>query len=379
MAKQNTKVNDQQTMAGGDAVYKRPDADVHAFRQAILDWYDTHARALPWRARPDETPNPYHVWLSEVMLQQTVVATVIPYFQKFVDKWPSVTDLAQAHNDDVMSAWAGLGYYARARNLHKCAQTVATDLDGVFPDTQKALKDLPGIGDYTSAAITSIAFNKEATVVDGNIERVITRLYAIKTPLPDGKKDIKAYAAQLSDCSADNRPGDYAQALMDIGAGVCIPKTPRCGVCPVSDYCAAREQRIAKDLPYKTKKAPKPSKHGYVYLITNDEGQILLERRPEKGLLGGMLAFPTSEWVSDELEITHPQGFETAAPMGRNMVVNHVFTHFSLKLKGFSVNLHEKITNSSDDYVWVNRDDIVGAGLPTLFKKFAKLVIKNET
>lgn len=379
MAKLNVKMNDGLTMAGENATYKRPDKDIRAFRTSILDWYDTHARVLPWRARPYEQPDPYHVWLSEVMLQQTVVAAVIPYFQKFVDKWPTVTDLANAHNDEVMTAWAGLGYYARARNLHKCAQVVAFERNGKFPDTQKDLKALPGIGDYTSAAITSIAFNKQSTVVDGNIERVISRLYAITTPLPESKPQIKAFAETLSDCGNDDRPGDYAQALMDIGAGVCIPKSPRCGICPVSEYCKGRKQRIAAELPYKIKKAPKPTRHGYIYLARNSKGDILLERRPETGLLGGMLAFPTSEWVDDTLAISHPQHFDNAVSMGKNMAVNHVFTHFTLNLKGFSVDLHEKITNSSDHYVWVSSGDILDAGLPTLFKKFAKLVIKNET
>ncbi len=379
MAKLNVIMNDDLTMAGETATYKRPDEDIKAFRQSILEWYDTHARILPWRARPYEQPDPYHVWLSEVMLQQTVVAAVIPYFQKFVDKWPTVTDLANAHNDDVMAAWAGLGYYARARNLHKCAQVVAYELGGKFPNNQKDLKALPGIGDYTSAAITAIAFNKQSTVVDGNIERVMSRLYAITTPLPDSKAEIKSYAETLSDCSADQRPGDYAQALMDIGAGVCIPKSPRCGICPVSNNCLGRKQRIAADLPYKVKKSPKPSKHGNIYLITNADGQILLERRPDTGLLGGMLAFPTSEWVDHKQTVTHPEHFENAATMGKNVTINHVFTHFSLKLKGFRLDLHEKITNSSDHYVWVSRDDILNAGLPTLFKKFAKLVIENET
>lgn len=379
MAKHN-KISEKQdkTMSGDSDTYKRPDSDVVAFRTAILDWYDTHARVLPWRARPHEKPNPYHVWLSEIMLQQTVVAAVIPYFQKFVEKWPTVQDLAAADTDEVMANWAGLGYYARARNLLKCAQIVAELHNGVFPDDEKALKALPGIGNYTSAAVRSIAFNKQATVIDGNIERVISRLYAIKTPLPDSKLEIKAKADILSESSKDLRAGDYAQALMDIGAGVCIPQSPRCGVCPLSRYCQGRVQRVAAELPYKKKKAVKPQRYGHIYLITNENNDILLHKRPEKGLLGGMLGFPTSEWIDDHSGLAHIDIAANPIPMGKNVEINHAFTHFNLKLKGVRANLHEKITNSSEDYIWIHIDDIVDIGLPTVFKKFAKLIVRNH-
>jgi A/G-specific adenine glycosylase len=231
---------------------KQNKIDIDVFRKKILSWYNKHQRALPWRTSSKDKkkgikPNPYHVWLSEIMLQQTTVVTVGPYFEKFIQKWPTIHDLAKAERDEVMHEWAGLGYYARARNLHKCAQTVSVELGGEFPEEQSELEKLSGIGGYTSAAIAAIAFDKPANVVDGNIERVMSRIYAIKEPLPDSKVRLKELAAGLSDERKDH-PGDYAQALMDLGATICTPKSPKCMLCPVNDLCEARKLGIESDL-----------------------------------------------------------------------------------------------------------------------------------
>jgi A/G-specific adenine glycosylase len=298
---------------------------------ALLTWYDTHARDLPWRIGPaarkaGDLPDPYGVWLSEVMLQQTTVAAVRDYFRRFTTRWPTVADLAAAEDAEVMGEWAGLGYYARARNLLKCARAVAGDLDGRFPDTEAGLLDLPGIGPYTAAAIASIAFDRPAVVMDGNIERVMARLFAVETPLPAAKPELKAHAARLT---PDLRPGCHAQAVMDLGATICTPKSPDCGICPVMAACAARKQGIAADLPAKSPKKPKPTRHGIAYLVQRQDGAWLLETRPDKGLLGGMLGWPGSEWA---------EGTPTEAPpLAANwhdpgLEVRHTFTHFHLRL-----------------------------------------------
>ena len=301
-----------------------------AIGPAILAWYDTNARRLPWRVGPADRaaghrPDPYRVWLSEIMLQQTTVAAVKPYFERFCARWPRVGDLAAAADADVMAEWAGLGYYARARNLLKCARSVARDHGGSFPGTEAALRELPGIGPYTAAAIASIAFDIPAAVMDGNIERVMARLFAVTEPLPGCKPVLARHAASLT---PRDRPGDHAQALMDLGATICTPASPACGLCPLAFACAARAGGIAASLPRKAAKAAKPLRRGFVYLARRADGAMLLETRPPSGLLGGMLGFPTSDWSEAPAEDPplagnwHDPGLE----------VRHTFTHFHLRL-----------------------------------------------
>jgi A/G-specific adenine glycosylase len=355
------------------------DKGVDAFREALLGWYDRHRRTLPWRALPGQAADPYHVWLSEIMLQQTTVGAVVPYFQKFIRLWPDVRALAEAPEQDVMAAWAGLGYYSRARNLHKCAKIVADGLKGRFPDHQDGLKALPGIGDYTSAAITAIAFDKPATVIDGNVERVVARYFAIQETLPAAKKPIREKAGLLSNGRAD-RPGDFAQAMMDLGATVCIPKNPRCSLCPVSEGCEARKLNIQNDLPRRAVKKIRPKKTGYIYWITSKAGQVLLHRRPPEGLLGGMTALPTSEWLENDLAatLTHPADIIDnvkvfSACEGRD--VHHVFTHFELKLLPFSGEW--KAAMLPYGYYWADPVDFRNWGLPTVFRKAAVMMIEG--
>lgn len=342
------------------------------FRRKILKWYDSHRRVLPWRALPGETPEPYRVWLSEVMLQQTTVPAVIPYFLKFLEKWPDVQALATADAQDIMNAWAGLGYYARARNLHKCAKAVTEVHNGVFPATQDGLMKLPGIGDYTSAAIMSIAFGKPATVVDGNVERVMARYFAVKEPLPGAKKTLKALAHSLSDGQTE-RPGDYAQALMDLGAGICTPKSPLCALCPLNATCEGYAADFAADLPYREKKAGKPQKVGYVYWISDRNGRILMHKRPEKGMLGGMYGLPTSEWVlkgelSGDNHLPFLKMSDITIHQAKGAAVRHSFTHFDLELYLFCVAKAGKIS-LPPGYSWREEVEIHGVSFPTVFKK----------
>ena len=305
----------------------------------LLHWYDTHARSMPWRVPPQarkagQRPDPYRVWLSEVMLQQTTVAAVKDYFQRFTLRWPSVTDLAAAEDADVMGEWAGLGYYARARNLLKCARVVAQDLEGLFPDTYEALLKLPGIGPYTAAAIASIAFDRAETVLDGNVERVMARLHDIHDPLPGSKELLREHAAALT---PGTRPGDYAQAVMDLGATICTPKSPACGICPWRPPCTARIAGTAVELPKKTPKKPKPTRRGVVYLARSPSGTWLLERRPDKGLLGGMLGWPGSDW--NESPLPNPPFEADWQDLGGE--VRHTFTHFHLILRVHHAELPE--------------------------------------
>lgn len=346
--------------------------NIDTFRSKILKWYAKHQRILPWRAVAGQKPNPYHVWLSEVMLQQTTVVTVVPYFLKFIEKWPTIHDLAQADRDDVLHEWAGLGYYARARNLHKCAQMVSVEHKGVFPKTQEELEKLVGIGNYTSAAIRAIAFNKPANVVDGNIERVMARIYAVTEPLPDSKPYLKKLAAGLADGRTD-RPGDYAQALMDLGAGVCTPKSPKCGVCPVRDMCAAYELNIAESLPARKAKKVKPQKHGLVYWTTNDKGEIGFIRRGEKEMLGGMLGLMTSEWLPKDEELKSSKGAKDF-----KQFITHSFSHFDLKLSIFTLSHKNGKTIPQNNLIWVPSLQLTELGLPTLFKKVVRLMISLD-
>lgn len=295
----------------------------------LLAWYDRNARVMPWRVSPADRaagirPDPYAVWLSEVMLQQTTVVTVRDYFRRFTERWPTVADLAAASDDAVMGEWAGLGYYARARNLLKCARAVVADHGGVFPDTREGLLGLPGIGPYTASAVAAIAFDEPATVVDGNVERVMARYFAVETPLPAAKPELVRHAEALTPAL---RPGDHAQAVMDLGATICTPRNPACGICPLLDGCAARRMGIATSLPRKLPKAAKPVRHGVLW-IARTGGALVLERRPERGLLGGMWGFPGDGWDG----AGGPPPLE-AALWQEQGEVRHTFTHFHLVLR----------------------------------------------
>ncbi len=307
------------------------DADVSKDRISapLLRWYDAQARVMPWRVPPDQKqagvrPDPYRVWLSEVMLQQTTVAAVRAYFRRFTERWPSVADLAGAEDAAVMAEWAGLGYYARARNLLACARAVMRDHGGVFPATRDGLLTLPGIGPYTAAAIAAIAYDAPEVVVDGNVERVVARLFAVLEPMPTAKPMLWRLAGELTPAL---RPGDYAQAMMDLGATICTPRNPVCALCPVSDGCEARALGIAAELPRKRAKPAKPVREGVVWVALRPDGAVLMERREERGLLGGMLGFPGDGW----------DGRGGDAPLAAEWhvlgEVRHTFTHFHLVLQ----------------------------------------------
>lgn len=329
----------------------KPAAD---FSARLLGWYDRHARDLAWRIGPHDraVPDPYRVWLAEVMLQQTTVAAVTAYFQRFTTSWPSVQHLAAAEDADVMAAWAGLGYYARARNLLACARAVVRDHGGSFPDQETVLRTLPGVGDYTAAAVAAIAFGQRAVVVDANIERVMARHQLIETPLPAAKKEIKAALAPLVPVE---RPGDFAQAMMDLGSGICTPRNPLCGLCPLMTDCRARGRPDIERLPVKPPKKAKPHRYGLAYWIERD-GQIWLIRRPEKGMLGGMRALPGSSWDD------HPQA------SNNSIMIDHSFTHFDLTLRlGY-----RGADEAEGDGEWWPIRALDEAGLPTLYRKLIK-------
>ena len=327
---------------------------------SLLDWYDSHGRDLPWRLRNGSTlrPDPYRVWLSEVMLQQTTVAAVKAYFARFTARWPGVSDLSQAVDADVMAEWAGLGYYARARNLLSCARAVVARHGGQFPDTLADLRALPGIGPYTAAAVAAIAFNRPETVVDGNVERVMARLFAVETPLPAAKPDLTARAAGLTPAE---RPGDYAQAVMDLGATICTPRNPVCALCPWMHPCMARAMGIQADLPRKTPKPDKPTRTGTVWVARRPDGAVLLERRPGKGLLGGTLGFPGTGW----------DGSTAAAPIEADWslagTVRHTFTHFHLHLTVLTATPRQGAATSRGEFHGPNL--FSPQDLPTLMRK----------
>ena len=328
--------------------------DVSALRAALLDWYDAHGRSLAWRVAPGGVrADPYRVWLSEVMLQQTTTPHATPYFKAFTARWPTVKDLATADDGEVMAAWAGLGYYARARNLLACARAVAGDHGGVFPDTEAGLLALPGVGAYTAAAVAAIAFGRPANVVDGNVERVMARLFAVETPLPAARPELKRLAATLV---ADDRPGDWPQALMDLGATVCRPGQPLCEACPLTAWCAGFRSGAPERFPLKTKKADRPHRTGVAWVLRDDRGRVGLERRPAKGLLGGMLGLPTSDWALAPAEAP-----PVAADWREAGAVDHVFTHFSLTLT-------VRTATGEGDFLWTDPDEAL-ASLPTVFRK----------
>lgn len=340
----------------------------HCLSASLLAWYDRHRRRLPWRAAPGETPDPYRVWLSEIMLQQTTVATVGPYFQRFVERWPSVAALSAAELDDVLHAWQGLGYYARARNLHRCAIAVAERHAGQFPDSEAALRDLPGIGRYTAAAVAAIAFGRRAVVVDGNVERVIARLFRVEEPLPDAKPLLYRLADEIT---PDRRAGDHAQAMMDLGATVCVPQKPKCMLCPCSDACSGKA--IAESLPRKRPKAERPTRRGVAFWLVREDGAVLLRRRPEQGLLGGMMEVPSSAW--DEGPLPEVRSAMRRSPVAVENIlalpglVRHGFTHFHLEL---IVATARSSAAAPPGCVWCLPDAFGDYALPTVMKKVVR-------
>jgi A/G-specific adenine glycosylase len=346
--------------------------------QRLLAWYDRHHRDLPWRVAPADLakgvrPDPYHVWLSEVMLQQTTVEAVKPYFLAFLARWPTVRDLAAVPTEEVMRSWAGLGYYSRARNLKACADKVAS-LPGGFPDTEEGLRALPGIGTYTAAAIAAIAFGRPAPVVDGNVERVTARLFAIETPLPEAKAPIRAAVETL--VPAD-RPGDFAQAMMDLGATICTPKRPRCMLCPLKADCRALATGDPERLPLRARKAERPKRTGVAFVAVRADGAILLRTRPAKGLLGGMTEIPNHGW-SESLRAA-PTSPEPPLPgdWRRAGSIAHVFTHFALDLDIFRAEVED--VPAPADHRWVAAVDIPGEALPTVMKKAIEAAIPGAT
>ena len=339
---------------------------------ALLAWYDRARRELPWRADPGECADPYRTWLSEIMLQQTTVAAVIPYYTTFLARWPDVRGLAAAPLQAVLEAWAGLGYYARARNLHACAQVVVSEHRGRFPDCEAALRALPGVGTYTAAAIAAIAFDKPAVVVDGNVERVMARLFAVEEPLPGAKPALREHAAALS---PDQRPGDYAQAVMDLGATVCARARPRCEACPWVEACRGHALGVAATLPKRMPRKTKTLRRGIAFWITREDGAVLLARRPPQGLLGGMIEVPSTEWN----ECVPDVGSAIAqAPLAADDwqllagVVRHTFTHFELELTVITGK-----ASTLGDGIWRDPWRLDGEALPSVMRKVVAHALKN--
>ncbi|WP_242098329.1 A/G-specific adenine glycosylase [Sphingomonas sp. CROZ-RG-20F-R02-07] len=329
----------------------------------LLGWYDVHARALPWRAPPGTPADPYRVWLSEVMLQQTTVAAVAPRFAAWTARWPDFSSLAAADEADVMAAWAGLGYYARARNLVATARVVAADHGGRFPDTEAQLRALPGLGAYTAAAVAAIAFGRRAVVVDANVERVVARLFAIDTPLPAARPMIRAAADTIT---PDERAGDFAQAMMDLGSGLCTVRAPKCLLCPLRMDCAGFATGAPEMFPVKAKKAARKQRYGTIFWLERGD-DVLLVRRPDSGLLGGMRALPTGPWE------TQAPGLE-GAPVQADWrllatTVTHGFTHMDLELA-----LAVARVDAHHPGSWWPIADLASAGLPTLFAKAAAAI-----
>jgi A/G-specific adenine glycosylase len=334
----------------------------------LLDWYDRHRRRLPWRPLRGVSADPYAVWLSEIMLQQTGVKTVGPYFEKFMARWPDVSALGRASLDDVLRMWAGLGYYSRARNLHACAVAVLCDHGGVFPDTEEGLRALPGIGPYTAAAIAAIAFDRRTMPVDGNIERVVSRLYAVEEPLPQAKPLIQQLAATLL---GPSRAGDSAQALMDLGSSICTPKKPACALCPLNDRCAARIRGDQEVFPHKAPKKSGELRCGAAFVVTRGK-ELLVRTRPEKGLLGGMTEVPNSSWLAaqtDKAALQQAPELKGVTRWHRKTgVVTHVFTHFPLQLVIYTANVPAR-TRAPEGMRWVPIATLGDEALPNVMRK----------
>jgi A/G-specific adenine glycosylase len=326
---------------------------------------------MPWRSLPGEVADPYHVWLSEIMLQQTTVAAVIPYFHRFLDRFPTVQALAAAQSEAVMQAWAGLGYYARARNLHACAQDVAKR--GAFPTTLEGLRELPGIGPYTASAIGAIAFGIPTVPVDGNVERVTSRIFAITDPLPGAKPQIAAGAVRLGqDAAAQARPSDFAQALFDLGATLCTPTNPACAICPWTHDCAGRRQGIAAELPRKAPKAERPLRHGVHFCLIDADSRVLLRRRPPQGLYGGMSELPGTPWLPQRWTLPHALPHAPITADWREAgEVRHGLTHFELHLRV----LVARVEQVEADGIWCPRNDLAGAALPSVMRKCLKVAL----
>ena len=374
-----------------------PRQNVLQIQKQLLAWYGRHRRVMPWRAAKGKTPDPYHVWLSEIMLQQTTVVTVGPYFMKFITKWPTVKALSSAKLDDVLAAWAGLGYYARARNLHKCAQIITKEYGGKFPASQQELIALPGIGPYTAAAISSIAFNQPAVAVDGNVERVVSRFFAIEELLPASKDTLRAHAAKLA--AGNAHPGDFTQAFMELGATVCTPRKPKCGGCPWQKSCRAYSLGITEELPRKSVKAKNPIRYGKVFWIQKKSGSFLIEKRPCKGLYEGMYQLPTTVWTQEKAPPrsaaeTDRGAFappRSAAETNRgafapphlydkqlrfkslNATVQHTFTHFDLVLEIWTAQPRKGFRAYKGKFVSVA--EIEAYALPSLMQKVMKLCL----
>ena len=347
----------------------------------LLEWYDNERRDLPWRYRPGQAADPYRVWLSEIMLQQTTVKAVIPYFERFTAKWPTVTELAAADEESVLQAWAGLGYYSRARNLHNCAQVIVEEFAGRFPESESQLAKLPGIGPYTAAAISAIAFGRKATPVDGNVERVVSRLFAVEQALPQAKPRLRELAATLT---PDLRTGDFAQAMMDLGATVCTPKRPSCLMCPLSHQCDAHALGMAAQLPTKSVKPDRPVRYGFAFVALTEDGHLLLRQRPDTGLLARMLEVPSTAWV-DEL-IADEEALR-AAPVRSDWwrvpgTVIHTFTHFRLEIDVYRAvvpaNAALTFWADSNRCRWVPRAELERQALPSVMRKIITHGLKAQ-
>ncbi len=342
--------------------------------QRLLGWYDQNARQMPWRVPPHDhavgvRADSYHVWLSEVMLQQTQVATVQNYFRRFIERWPTIEELAHEDEEEVLKEWAGLGYYSRARNLKKCADTIIRDHAGVFPRTMDALINLPGIGEYTAAAIAAIAFDEPATVMDGNIERVMARLFRITTPFPEAKPQTRELLSGILD---QERPGEFAQAMMDLGATICTPRKPQCLICPLAGLCSANSKGDVADFPRKMPKKTKPTRKGAAFVFQRNDGAVLLRKRGDRGLLAGMSEVPTTDWNSRQDGATGVSSAPIDANWELKGQVRHTFTHFHLALE---------VWHSSADEVqdlegwWSVPENLPSEALPTVFKKVIELAL----
>jgi A/G-specific adenine glycosylase len=365
-------------MASPGTSRKSIEATSPTVAERLLAWYDDNHRELPWRVPPRELaagvrPDPYRVWLSEIMLQQTTVEAVKPYFRAFLDKWPRVEGLAAAENEEVMKAWAGLGYYSRARNLKACADVVARS-GGEFPDTEAGLRSLPGIGPYTAAAIAAIAFGRPAAVMDGNVERVMSRLFMIDTPLPDAKPEIRSLLETLV---PEDRPGDFAQAMMDLGATVCTPRRPRCMLCPLREACQVLGKADPELYPVRAAKSEKPSRQGAAFVAVRPDGAILLRKRPDKGLLGGMTEVPTTGWTARIDGLTTAEAAPFPADWRKSGSISHVFTHFALELHVYRAEIAD--TAAPQGHFWAPADDLHGEALPTVMKKAIEAAIPGAT
>jgi len=344
------------------------------FSKRLLEWYSIHAREMPWRTPPHEhdqgaRTDPYHVWLSEVMLQQTQVATVKQYFLKFVNTWPTVFDLAQSDLEDVLKAWAGLGYYSRARNLKKCADVIVADHSGQFPQRYDELKKLPGIGDYTASAIASIAFDQPVAVVDGNVERVISRHRKIETRFPEAKAETKSLVTGMLDHA---KPGEFAQATMDLGATICSPKRPACSLCPVNADCKGFENGNAELFPFKQQKAEKPTRRGAAYVMFNSDGDVFLCKRQNTGLLAGMTQVPTNAWNSRQDGSTGAEEAPSSAQWKKCGIAKHTFTHFHLELTVWSARDVEKVNLKG---WWCPVDAVYGEAMPKIMLKVVETAL----